>query len=501
MKKVLSFCLLFVAFAFCAKAQVTVILEAHDVWGDGSGYQLLLDADHNTYGSTIPTSGPLTSSGDVDASVYAEFEYKIPENADGALTTSNIVFDGQVEITIPAGTYDFCVTNPTPGAKMWIAGGDNARQDDYVFQDGYIYHFTVAREGDGDAVTIEAFSATEPTISVSESSIDFGAMPVGENRTVEVTVNLYNMTSATATTAAPFSISTDGNNFSTTANIASSGTTLYVKYEANAATTSNGTVTLSGDGATTTVTLTGTGVTCNAITAYPYTCEFDRTSAEVVCWEVVDANGDGSTFGFYDFDEDGNTGIAAYMYNSTNNADDWLISPELSIFGNTTASFSYRVAGSNYPEIISAWIIPAGADYTQAVQVMPAIEITNTEWESENIDLSSYVGQTIRVAFKAESLADQYWLAIDHFEVNGVTSVVENPANTISIYPNPATTVLNVEAEGYSTIEIVNLLGQTVYTANTTSNMQINVSNLNNGVYFVRLNGANGTATQKFIKK
>ena len=33
------------------------------------------------------------------------------------------------------------------------------------------------------------------------------------------------------------------------------------------------------------------------------------------------------------------------------------------------------------------------------------------------------------------------------------------------------------------------------------NNAQINVSDLNNGVYFVRLNGANGTTTQKFIKK
>ena len=81
------------------------------------------------------------------------------------------------------------------------------------------------------------------------------------------------------------------------------------------------------------------------------------------------------------------------------------------------------------------------------------------------------------------------------------TSVSENGANSFSIFPNPATTVLNVNAEGFSTIEIVNLLGQTVYTANTTSNMQINVSELNNGVYFVRMNGENGTATQKFIKK
>ena len=56
----------------------TVTLTAGDVWGDKQGYQMLLDADANTFGTTIPKSGPLTRSGDVDASVYAEFEYKIP---------------------------------------------------------------------------------------------------------------------------------------------------------------------------------------------------------------------------------------------------------------------------------------------------------------------------------------------------------------------------------------------------------------------------------------
>ena len=85
---------------------VIVILTAPDIWGDGSGYQMLLDADATAYGTIIPTSGGLTSSGDADASVYAEFEYKIPEDADGSLTTSNVIIDNSVAITIPEGTYD-----------------------------------------------------------------------------------------------------------------------------------------------------------------------------------------------------------------------------------------------------------------------------------------------------------------------------------------------------------------------------------------------------------
>lgn len=143
MKKVFTLVLALCAFSFAAKAQATLILEAHDVWGDGTGYQLLLDADHTAYGDIIPTTGPLYQT-DAPASLYAEFEYKIPANADGALSTSNVVVDDIVSIQIPAGTYDYCITNPTPGQYLWIAGGDNSRKDDYVIENGKTYHFTMS---------------------------------------------------------------------------------------------------------------------------------------------------------------------------------------------------------------------------------------------------------------------------------------------------------------------------------------------------------------------
>lgn len=83
----------------------------------------------------------------------------------------------------------------------------------------------------------------------------------------------------------------------------------------------------------------------------------------------------------------------------------------------------------------------------------------------------------------------------------GEVAISENVVSEVSIYPNPATSVLNVSAAGYNQVEIINMLGQVVYSNSISNNAQINVSNLNDGVYFVRLSGANGTTTQKFIKK
>ena len=146
----------------------TITLTVGDVWGDGSGYQMLLDADATAFGNEIPAEGPLTQSGNAPAGLYDAFEYKIPVNADGSTTTSNIVINNSVTIQVPAGTYDWCIANPTPGDRIWIAseqGNIGGRADDYTFQAGYTYEFTVYLLGQNDAtdVTITPGGGVTPT--------------------------------------------------------------------------------------------------------------------------------------------------------------------------------------------------------------------------------------------------------------------------------------------------------------------------------------------------
>ena len=136
----------------------TISLTAGDVFSDGSGYQMLLDADATAFGNEIPAEGPLTLSGNAPAGLYDAFEYKIPVNADGSTTTSNVVVNNTVTIQVPAGTYDWCLTNPTPGDRIWIAssqGNVGGRANDYTFEAGYTYNFTVYLLGQNDATDVE----------------------------------------------------------------------------------------------------------------------------------------------------------------------------------------------------------------------------------------------------------------------------------------------------------------------------------------------------------
>ena len=155
-----------------APGDVTVILTAPDVWGDGSGYQMLLDETHSLYGTTIPETGALSMNCSGNEGIYDQFSHKIPTNADGNCTTQNMVNNASVTITIPSGIYDWCITNPTPGDRIWIAasnGNVGGRQDDYVFEAGNTYEFVLSTYGSNDGVDVTITGGAKNTANASES--------------------------------------------------------------------------------------------------------------------------------------------------------------------------------------------------------------------------------------------------------------------------------------------------------------------------------------------
>ena len=78
--------------------------------------------------------------------------------------------------------------------------------------------------------------------------------------------------------------------------------------------------------------------------------------------------------------------------------------------------------------------------------------------------------------------------------INEATDLVVN------VYPNPAAKEIQFDGNESYSFSIVNALGQVV-SEGTTSNQSIVVSNLDNGMYTLRLNNENGSLTSKFFKK
>lgn len=85
----------------------------------------------------------------------------------------------------------------------------------------------------------------------------------------------------------------------------------------------------------------------------------------------------------------------------------------------------------------------------------------------------------------------------------GEESIVENPGVFFTIFPNPSPSSIEIMAESnINKVEIINFLGQTVLSQLATdAKILLNVSNLNSGIYFVRIFTESGIGIQKFIKQ
>lgn len=250
------------------------------------------------------------------------------------------------------------------------------------------------------------YQPTEPTIQVP-ATMNFATIMATTTATMQTNVVAYNLTSAiTATTAAPFAVSADGNTWSTTASLAAAGGTLYVQYAPTAAGIDNGTVELESGSASATITLTGSAFECG-IASIPYFTDFSTSLND--CWTIIDANGDGDgTYGQFSFVPA--SGYAQYMYNDESSADDWLISPTFELTGEQVASFDYAVS---YPETFQVFAL--GEDTIPLTQV-----ITTSTSATQNLDLTNLSGE-YAIGIHCTSDMDMYYLRISNFTVDAVS--------------------------------------------------------------------------------
>ena len=119
--------------------------------------------------------------------------------------------------------------------------------------------------------------------------------------------------------------------------------------------------------------------------------------------------------------------------------------------------------------------------------------------------MSSYAGQSIRIAFHNITAMGGDGLIIDDIELSNTVGIDEVENNVLSVSPNPASTMVSVSAagiEGNVTVQIVDLNGRVMMQQQgAAQNFRFDVSNLAQGAYFVRMTGENVNAVRKLIVK
>lgn len=131
------------------------------------------------------------------------------------------------------------------------------------------------------------------------------------------------------------------------------------------------------------------------------------------------------------------------------------------------------------------------------------------QWvESGKVDISDVIPSyptSFYIAFlytSSDEVAASW--EIDYVKVTGtnVNAVSEATTSVVSLYPNPAREQVNVMLEGEAEISVYDITGRMLSTmSHEAGEAQLNVSELENGVYFINVRYANGsTSVSKFVK-
>ena len=168
-----------------------------------------------------------------------------------------------------------------------------------------------------------------------------------------------------------------------------------------------------------------------------------------------------------------------------------------------TSSFYFKFYGTqnygitnfdNYSNGTVTYVIPVGDSYTGSMDRLVFINDNdagsgnNSTFSNVKIYETSCSGTTVAIPFgtRDDELGDED----------------ENNTNAFSLYPNPVKNVLYIKSnflsEETTTYRIINMLGQTVAKGNRYN--EINVQELEGGVYFVELAVGDDIILKRFIK-
>ena len=251
-------------------------------------------------------------------------------------------------------------------------------------------------------------------------------------------------------------------------------------------------------------------ISCDPIAALPWSIDF---STETIgdCWLNLDADGDGFTWRTATF-QSGETCLISESYSNNSgalNPDNWLITPKFATTAGAPLTFTweFKAQDADYPaEKVGVYVSSTGSnpsDFT-AIETFTCTA-DEAEWQTRSYNLDQYAGQTIRIAIRHFECTDQFYFDVKSMSLTTTTGIADVDNSAISLYPNPASNMVEVSAqgvEGRATVAIVDLNGRTLMQQEgNAASYRFDVSGLAAGAYFVRMTGENVNAVQKLIVK
>ena len=246
---------------------------------------------------------------------------------------------------------------------------------------------------------------------------------------------------------------------------------------------------------TTRDTLMVEAIECNPV-ALPHT--FNLATEYNLCWDNPEEGWDTISL------EDGNT----YLYSMSSfygfmdlDPDNWVSTPSLTMPAEGSYEIAWKVMPyySELPRDHYGVYVIQGNNATLLYQETLSGNITAPSQRAVAIPAS--VTGDFKVAFRHYNTTGGYVILVSDIAIvsAGSTTGIEAIENgNIAVYPNPVRDILNIEGIGIEQVQLIDINGRTVLTANAGN---LNIGSLATGVYMLRIITAEGVTTRKIVKE
>jgi hypothetical protein len=213
-------------------------------------------------------------------------------------------------------------------------------------------------------------------------------------------------------------------------------------------------------------------------------------------------------------------GAASYTWNTGANGSNITVNP--------AAATSYTVLGSNSFGCVGTAVQAVGVNALPTInvsssapnemcvgetQVLTATGGLSYQWVASP---SGVIMQGAAVSINPNSTTSYVVTGTDANGCTNTANLTQNvsecvgintlnaSANGVKIYPNPTSGEFNIElnSTSVSTIEVTDVTGRVITSATATQEtVNVNLTNLANGIYYVKIQSENGTEVVKVVKQ
>ena len=248
-----------------------------------------------------------------------------------------------------------------------------------------------------------------------------------------------------------------------------------------------------------------------ASSSIPYSIGFESPQ-EYEDWVIENLNNDNKTWEYIQnqsFYCNSGSGCVRYVYNDFLPADDWLISKCVWMESGYIyrLSFYYRVESDYWPENLKVLMGQGQTNSVMNILLGDFPNLTNTNYQQATLYFPIWEDGYYYFGFHCYSAEQMFNLYLDDIEIDieEVNKLSNGLAEDFMIYPNPATDIVRIFSSGelYEdiAIEIIDISGKIMLKRCFNQNdIVLNIEELNEGLYFVKLKSRDRTAVLRFIK-